>query len=128
MRTKDIIYVQGGNTFYLLKYARKSGFDEVVKDVIKKGVIYIGVSAGSIIAGPSIEIFFDKNIVNVEDLRGLNLIPFAIAPHFREDKRECLRQEAVSFFYPVRVLTDDQALLIRDGAVTLVGKGKEISI
>src|SRR3990167_6643708 len=51
----DVIYVQGWNSFYLLKCAKESGFDKVAKDLTEKGTIYIGVSAGSCIMCPSIE-------------------------------------------------------------------------
>ena len=52
---KDIIFVNGGNTFYLLKHARESGFDRAVKKQLAKGVLYIGVSAGTYIVCPTIE-------------------------------------------------------------------------
>src|SRR3990167_6049249 len=32
----DVLYVNGGNTFYLSDWARKSGFDSVLKDFINK--------------------------------------------------------------------------------------------
>ncbi len=50
----EIIMVEGWNTFYLLKAIYESGFDKVIKDLISKGVVYIGSSAGSYIACPSI--------------------------------------------------------------------------
>ena len=37
----DIIFVEGGNTFYLLKSVHESGFDKVMKDLVSKGVVYI---------------------------------------------------------------------------------------
>ncbi len=43
----DIIYMMGGNTFYLLDVIRKTGFDKIIVDFINKGKIYIGSSAGS---------------------------------------------------------------------------------
>jgi dipeptidase E len=46
LKDKDIIYIQGGNTFHLLKCVKESGFDKIVKELIEKEVIYIGVSAG----------------------------------------------------------------------------------
>ena len=46
----DVVFVSGGNTFYLLEKVRESGFDEVIKKLIDKGVVYIGSSAGSAIS------------------------------------------------------------------------------
>src|SRR3989344_709499 len=62
----DVIYVTGGNTFYLLDWVKKSGFDKVVRNFVNKGKIYIGASAGSYIACPTIEQAYwkhqDKNM------------------------------------------------------------------
>jgi len=132
LKDKDIIYVQGGNTFYLLKYVRESGFDKIVRDLIDEGIIYIGVSAGSYIACPTIEManwkHADKNIVGLTDLTGLNLVPFILSVHYKPEYKEILKKEIYSAKYPVKILTNDQAILVRDGETTLVGKGEEIKI
>src|SRR3989344_3332126 len=91
----DVIYVNGGNTFYLLDRVRKSGFDQIIPELLDNGKIYIGVSAGSIVAGPNIESagwkwigVVDKNIVSLKDLQGLNLVSFVVSPHFVENDRK----------------------------------------
>lgn len=51
-----VVYVQGGNGFYLLKHARQTGFIDIVKKLVKKGkLVYVGKSAGSYLACPTIE-------------------------------------------------------------------------
>jgi len=55
LKDVDIIFVAGGNTFYLLEKVLASGFDEIVKDHIALGKWYVGSSAGSCLAGASIE-------------------------------------------------------------------------
>jgi len=129
---KDIIYVQGGNTFYLLKHVKASGFDKVVKELIKKGVIYIGVSAGSYIACPTIEMAYwkdpDRNTVGLNDLTGLNLVPFLLSVHFKPEYASILKQEISTVKHPVRILTDEQAILVIDNEVKLVGRGEEIKL
>jgi len=126
LKDKDIIYVQGGNTFYLLKQIKESGFDKVIKELIEKGVIYIGVSAGSIIAGPTIETAkwggADTNDVGLVDLDGLNLVPFLIIVHYNSKNQSIIQKQIKNSKYPVRALTDDQAILIKDGEVKLVEK------
>src|SRR3989344_5836196 len=52
----DVIFVAGGNTFYLLEKTIESGFDSLLKELINNGVIYIGSSAGSVLVGPDIDI------------------------------------------------------------------------
>lgn len=50
----DIIFVGGGNTFYLLQELRRSGADKIVVQEVNKGKLYIGESAGAVIACPDI--------------------------------------------------------------------------
>lgn len=132
LKDKDVIYVQGGNTFYLLKYVKESGFDKIVKELIVKGIIYIGVSAGSYITCPTIEMAYwkhpDKNTVGLTDLIGLNLVPFLLSVHFKPEYAAILKREIIAAKYPVKILTDEQALLIRDNKTILVGHGKEVKI
>ncbi len=130
LKGKDIIYVQGGNTFYLLKCARESGFDKIVTELIEKGTIYIGVSAGSHIACPTIEMATwkhpNKNRFGLEYLTGLNLVPFLVSVHYDEKYNEILKDAIKRSKIPIKILTDKQAILVKDNKVQLVGEGKEI--
>jgi dipeptidase E len=51
----NIMYVEGGNSYYLLQESQKNGFGDYVKVRVESGMIYIGTSAGSVIMGPDIE-------------------------------------------------------------------------
>lgn len=130
LETKDAVYVQGGNSFYLLKQVRASGFDQVAKELIEKGTLYIGASAGSYLACPTIEMTTwkhqDRNRYGLTDLTAMNLVPFLITVHYQPEYRELIKESARGAEYPVRVLTDDQAFLVKDNEVRLVGKGDEI--
>lgn len=132
LQDKDIIYVQGGNTFYLLHHARRSGFDQVVKRLIDGGVIYIGVSAGSIMAGQTMETTVwrgeDKNLVGITDLTGLRLVPFNVFVHYSPQYKGLIEREQRKSGWPLRILTDDQALLVQDGRVELLGELPEVVI
>ncbi len=128
---KDIIYVQGGNTFYLLKCIKESGFEKVAREMLERGAIYIGVSAGSYVACPTIEMaewkHQDKNFVGLIDLTAMNLVPFLVVAHYRPEYRELIKRGMEEAKYPVRILTDDQAILVKDGEIRLLG-GEEIKI
>lgn len=133
LRDKDVIYVQGGNTFYLLKEVKASGFDKLIKELLERGVIYIGVSAGSYIACPTIEMATwpkkEKEQFGLTDLTALSLVPFLLSVHYNREKyREGLSEGITKTKYPVRILTDDQAFLIQDDVVTLIGSGEEIRL
>jgi len=79
----DVIYMMGGNTFYLMDMIRKYNFDTVIKKAMDNGIIYIGSSAGSIILGNSVEyaLPFDENNVDLKDFSGLRIIDGIIIPH-----------------------------------------------
>ncbi|MEI4828627.1 Type 1 glutamine amidotransferase-like domain-containing protein [Bacillus sp. FJAT-53711] len=90
LRQYDVIYINGGNPFYLLYHMKKSGSDLVLKDLANKNIIIVGVSAGAIILGPSIDVvnYFtpQMNTVNIQDLTALGLTDTYIFPHYdRED-------------------------------------------
>ncbi|WP_188116332.1 Type 1 glutamine amidotransferase-like domain-containing protein [Campylobacter concisus] len=80
----DIIYISGGNTFYLLNELRKSCAAQAIKNAVKAGKIYIGESAGAIIAAPDTRYatLMDENSAKTSDFTGLNLVDFFIVPHF----------------------------------------------
>lgn len=125
---KDIILVNGGNTFYLLKYARESGFDRVIKQLVNENKLYVGISAGSYIACPTIEQAHwkhqDRNDFEVKDLNGLNLVPFLITAHFSENVRAEAEEGIKSTSYPVVCLYDNQAVLVKDNSIKIIGDGK----
>ena len=126
----DIVMVEGGNSFYLLKAVRESGFDNVIKDLIEKGIIYIGSSAGSYIACPSIiaatwsEQEFDR--CGITEYTAMNLVPFLIRAHYEPSMREILKEKVKDLKYPIRALNDNQAILVQDDNIQLLGGGDEI--
>lgn len=110
----DFIYVCGGNTFSILKKMRETKMDKFITAQVEKGAMYIGVSAGSIIAGQSIEIAAEAGDVNeagLKNLKGLGLTNIAIFPHFTEDLRGKLEEFKKTVKYPVVELTDFQAII-----------------
>jgi len=129
LENSDVIFVEGGNTFYLLKYVMESGFDKALKSFLDRGGIYLGVSAGSMIAGPNIESagwkHADRNIVNLKDLTGLKLVPFVISPHTDETNIDAIKECAGEANYPVVALTDKQAILVENGVQKIVGAGEK---
>ncbi len=126
----DVIYVQGGNTFYLLKQMRQSGFDKVVKKLIKRGVVYVGVSAGSIVAGKTTVTAgwkdADKNIVHLKNLKGLRLVPFNIFVHYSPEWDETIKKEQKKSRHKLEILSDTQSILIQNKIITFLGSGERV--
>lgn len=127
----DIIYVQGGNGFYLLKQIQESGFELILRKELAKGKWYIGVSAGTYVACPTIEMHTWKREVDnkygLESLEAMSLVPFLISVHYNREKyRELLASKIPTASHLVRILTDEQAFVVRDDVVSLIGVGEEI--
>jgi len=129
LKDVDIIFVAGGNTFYLLEKSRESGFDKIVKELIQKGVTYVGSSAGATLAGPDIEpiktLDDPSKAPSLKSFNGLNLVDFNILPHFEEKNRkeygEIIRENSEKG-YKLIILTDNQAVVVEDEEFKIVEK------
>jgi dipeptidase E len=122
----DIIYVEGGNTFYLLDQIRKKKFDQLIKSKLNKGALYAGVSAGSYVVCPTIEmaLWGDSNDgldrCGITNFRGMSLVPFVIKVHMTPKIKKIIQNDIKKSKFNVKLLTDKQALLIHGGEVHLV--------
>lgn len=107
----DIIYVYGGNTFYLMHHIVLSGFKKHFKEIMKDK-IYFGVSAGSIIAGPDVSIAGlkggDTNDIGLVDMEGLSVVPFSLLPHWNGEIPSNLKD----YKYEIRYIKDEEAVSV----------------
>jgi dipeptidase E len=78
----EAIIVGGGNTWQLLKMIRETGLIEAVRRKALNGIPYVGWSAGSNMACPSIKTTNDMPVVQPDSFHAFNLIPFQINPHY----------------------------------------------
>ena len=82
----DYIFVEGGNSFFLLQELKRTGTDKLIIKHINKGKIYIGVSAGSMIVSKDIEYvkYMDDPDVAPElnnKFKALSVVDFCVVPH-----------------------------------------------
>ena len=114
----DVIYVAGGNTFYLLDAMQRSGFDQLIVDLLGQGKQYIGASAGAVVAGPDIEPvdgLDDPDVApNLESTTGLGLVDFVVIPHTNQTSKEETKriEEEFGREYPLAFINDDQAVIV----------------
>ena len=78
----ESMFVGGGNTFRLLKTLQEADLTTVIRQRVEEGLIYMGASAGSNIAAPTIRTTNDMPIVQPASLDALGLVPFQINPHY----------------------------------------------
>ena len=127
----DAIFVGGGNTFRLLKALQDLDLLEPIRRRVKSGAGYIGSSAGSNVAGPTIKTTKDMPIVQPRSFDSLGLVPFQISPHYLdpdpnsthmgETQEERILQFLEENETPVVGIREGAWLLIENGGVTLKG-------
>ncbi len=123
----DVIWVNGGNTFYLLDVARNTGFMKVVDDLVRnKGVRYGGTSAGSIMASPTIKAAgcggegADRNTVGLTNLTSFEFIPFVMHVHYdpvtEKDTLLANKHDAQIYAIPdgAAVEVNDEKIILHD--------------
>jgi dipeptidase E len=82
LRDAEAVFVGGGNTFRLLKTLQESGLLPALRERALAGMPYIGSSAGTNLATPTIRTTNDMPIVQPASFDALNLVPFQINPHY----------------------------------------------
>ena len=128
----DAIFIGGGNTFRLLKALQDLELLEPIHRKVKNGASYIGSSAGSNVAGPTIKTTKDMPIVQPGSFDSLGLVPFQISPHYLdpdpnsthmgETQEERILQFLEENETPVVGIREGAWLLIENGTVTLKGE------
>ena len=138
---KDVIFVVGGDTDYLMSVYQKTGFDKLLPKLLETKV-YVGSSAGSMVVGKRISaaayrlIYGEDSKWDIADYVGLvdlSVMPHLDSPHF-PNRKESLIEAVGSFEGKVYGLRDDSAVVIDGDDVRTIGsepilieKGKLVS-
>ncbi|MBS0010514.1 MAG: dipeptidase PepE [Bacteroidales bacterium] len=125
------IVVGGGNTWQLLKMIIEKGLIEPVREKVLGGTPYIGWSAGSNMACPTIRTTNDMPILEPPSTNAFNLIPFQINPHYLDANPDGhageTRQQRIEEFLVVNPgiyvagLREGTMLLLEDNKLSLIG-------
>lgn len=129
LKSADGIVMAGGNTFFLIQQLQKSNSIEIFQQFVKNGGIYIGSSAGSVAAGPSIynTRYLDalEKAPNINGYDGLNLTDISVLPHWgSESFKERYMNERLKQNYntdqKIVLLNDYQYLIVDDSNVQII--------
>ncbi|EMB79090.1 Peptidase E [Streptococcus mutans 5SM3] len=113
------LYISGGNTFYLLQELKKKNLLPLIRERIYQGMVYLGESAGAIIASRDIfynHIMDDKNLApGLTEYSALSMVDFFVLPHWKEFPfEESSQQTAAAYDGQLKLLklTNQQAVLV----------------
>ena len=128
----ESIAVGGGNTFHLVYMMHKTGIMKAIREKALEGIPYMGWSAGSNVACPSLKTTNDMPIIEPESFDCLNLIPFQINPHYLDANPEGhggeTRQQRIEEFLVVNRemvvagLREATSFLIEGNSIKLIGR------
>lgn len=82
VESAESLFVGGGNTFRLLSFLYRSDLLLPVRRRVEEGMPYVGSSAGSIVAGPTLKTTKDMPILEPRSFEALGLVDFQISPHY----------------------------------------------
>lgn len=128
LANKDVIFVIGGNTDYLMSVYQKTGFDKLLP-ILLETKVYVGSSAGSMVVGKRISaaayklIYGEDSKWDIDEYVGLadlSIMPHLDSPHF-PNRAESLLEAAGSFDGKVYGLRDDSAVVIDGDDIQTIG-------
>lgn len=120
LKNVDIVWIGGGNTYYMRWLMKVSGFDTIINKLLAKGIVYGGGSAGAILPCPVLDKFDivdDQNAAPEVIKQGLGLIDFIIVPHWGDPEYQERLQEIKDYYdhktnYQVVTITDYQVIIV----------------
>jgi len=124
----EVIFIGGGNTFRLLKSLYDFDLLPSIRQRVAEGMPYIGSSAGSIVAGPTLKTTKDMPIVEPPSFDALGLVPFQISPHYLDPDPNSTHMGETQEERILQFLEENNASVVglREGAMVRIEHGSTI--
>ncbi len=133
IKKADVLLFGGGNTYYLMSWLKKSGLEKILPELLKTR-IYVGISAGSMVATKNLRMstsqkLYSEKVFSLQDDNGLGYVSFHIRPHFNSKFfpkliTKYIRESVKEITEPVYAIDDNTAIVVNDGKFEIVSEGK----
>ncbi len=130
----QVVMIGGGNTFHLLTNLYQNGLVDVIREKVQGGAPYVGWSAGSNVACPTIKTTNDMPVIEPPSLTALGLFPHQLNPHYTDYRTPNLggetRDDRLNEFCEVNRQTtviglrEGTMLRVEDADIKLIGPHK----
>src|SRR5688572_13069154 len=124
---KDIVWFAGGNPGYLAYWMKRCSLDLHLPEILSRGVLYVGSSAGAMVVGKSLEVSawgFVDNERGAEDIKPLGLVNFDIFPHYEESLHSKIKKNYKG--KKLYLLKNGEEIIVEDDKINVIGEERII--
>ncbi|MDF7672666.1 Type 1 glutamine amidotransferase-like domain-containing protein [Lactobacillus sp. ESL0701] len=129
LQAADVIYLSGGNTFYLLQELRRTGANQLLVNEVNAGKLYIGESAGAAIAAPDIGYLSlmdsTRKAPDLPNYQALKLVDFYVLPHylsfpFKRKSQQIFAEYSTKL--PLKTISNHGVVMVTNDSISITEK------
>lgn len=128
LEDKDILWVGGDACGYLMYWIKRTKLDVYLPELLDKGLIYVGSSAGSMILAPTLDVtdwYLGEEERGASYLPGLNLVDFDFYPHYEDYMLEDIKKNYKG--NKMYLVKNGETLIVEDNKIKILGEERVIS-